>query len=97
MRDALYNEYTFKFCYNSPIKVPPLGSVGWSSSGGSITSMVNPHIHPMSSSILDEIFTIYPEKKMLISEAVWKTLQHGAVSAIIHLTANLVMEKRVDV
>ena len=97
MRDALYNEYTLKFCYNSPIKVPPLGSVGWSSSGGSITSVVNPHIHPMSSSILDEIFTIYPEKKMLISEAVWKTLQHGAVSAIIHLTANLVMEKRVDV
>ena len=30
---------------------------------------------------------------MLISEAVWKILQHGAVSAIIHLTANLVMEK----
>ena len=69
MRDALYNEYTFKFCYNSPIKVP----------------------------FLMRCFTIYPEKKMLISEAVWKTLQHGAVSAIIHLTANLVMEKRVDV
>ena len=63
MRDALYNEYTFKFCYNSPIKVPPLGSVGWSSSGGSITFVVNPHIHPMSSSILDEMFYYLSRKE----------------------------------
>ena len=63
MRDALYYEYTFKFCYNSLIKVPPLGSVGWSSSGGSITSVVNPHIHPMSSSILDEMFYYLSRKE----------------------------------
>ena len=55
LRDALYYEYTFKFCYNSPIKVPPLSSVGWSSCGGSITSVTNPHIHPMSSSVMDEM------------------------------------------
>lgn len=55
LQDALYYEYTFKFCYNSPIKVPPLSTVGWSSSGGSITSVTNPHIHPMSSSVLDEM------------------------------------------
>lgn len=55
LKDALYYEYTFKFCYNSPIKVPPLSKVGWSSCGGSITSVVNPHIHPMSSSIMDEM------------------------------------------
>ena len=55
MRDALYYEFTFKFCYNSPIKVPPLSTVGWSSCGGSITSVSNPHVHPMSSSIMDEM------------------------------------------
>lgn len=55
LRDALYYEYTFKFCYNSPIKVPPLSTTGWSSCGGSITSVVNPHIHPMSSSVMDEM------------------------------------------
>jgi len=55
MQDALYYEFTFKFCYNSPIKTPPLSSVGWSSCGGSITSVTNPHIHPMSSSIIDEM------------------------------------------
>ena len=55
LRDALYYEYTFKFCYNSPIKVPPLSTVGWSSCGGSITSVTNPHIHPMSSTVLAEM------------------------------------------
>ncbi len=55
MRDALHYEYTFKFCYNSPIKVPPLGTVGWSTCGGSVTSVTNPHIHPMSSSVMDEM------------------------------------------
>ena len=55
LRDALYYEFLFKFCYNSPVKVPPLSTVGWSSCGGSITSVTNPHIHPMSSSVIDEM------------------------------------------
>lgn len=55
LRDALFYEFTFKFCYNSPIQVPPLSKLGWSSCGGSITSVANPHIHPMSSTITDEM------------------------------------------
>ena len=55
MSDALEYEFTFKFCYNSPIKVPPLSRVGWSSCGGSITSVTNPHIHPMSSTVADAL------------------------------------------
>ncbi len=55
LQDALHYEFTFKFCYNSPIKTPPLSTVGWSSCGGSITSVSNPHIHPMSSSVMDEM------------------------------------------
>ena len=55
LRDALHYEYTFKFCYNSPIKVPPLSTAHWSSCGGGITSVTNPHIHPMSSSVMDEM------------------------------------------
>ncbi len=55
MGEAIGYEFTFKFCYNSPIKVPPLSKVGWSSCGGSITSVTNPHIHPMSSTIVDEL------------------------------------------
>lgn len=55
LQDALGYEFSFKFCYNTPIQTPPLGRVGWSSCGGSITSTANPHIHPMSSTVLDEI------------------------------------------
>ncbi len=54
MRDALMYEFTFKFCYNSPVQIPPLNN-GWCSCGGSITSVTNPHIHPMSSSVVDEL------------------------------------------
>ena len=55
LKDALYYEFSFKLCYNTPIQVPPLSRIGWSSCGGSITSTANPHIHPMSSTIVDEI------------------------------------------
>ena len=55
MQDAICYEFTFKFCYNSPIKVPPLSKLGWSSCGGSVTSVCNPHIHPMSSNLVDEL------------------------------------------
>lgn len=55
MRDALCYEFTFKFCYNSPVKIPPLSKLGWSSCGGSVTSVANPHIHPMSSNLVDEM------------------------------------------
>ena len=61
MGDALAYEFTFKFCYNSPIKVPPLSRLGWSSCGGSITSVTNPHIHPMSSTVVDDM-AYYVEK-----------------------------------
>ena len=55
MKDAICYEFSFKFCYNSPIKIPPLSRIGWSSCGGSVTSIANPHIHPMSSNIVDEL------------------------------------------
>lgn len=55
MRAAICYEFTFKFCYNSPIKVLPLSRIGWSSCGGSVTSTANPHIHPMSSNLVDEL------------------------------------------
>lgn len=55
LRDALYYECSFKLSYNTPVSVMPLSKVGWSSCGGSITSVANPHIHPMSSTIIPEM------------------------------------------
>lgn len=63
MKDALCYEFTFKFCYNSPIKIPPLSKIGWSSCGGSITSTTNPHIHPMSSNLVDEMLYLVQNYK----------------------------------
>lgn len=59
MKAALQYEFTFKFGYNVPIFVPPLSDIGWSSCGGSITSVANPHIHPMSSTIVGEMKYYY--------------------------------------
>ena len=55
LKDAIFYETTFKLGYNTPVQVKPLSDIGWSSSGGSITSTANPHIHPMSSTIIDEM------------------------------------------
>ena len=55
LRDALYYEFTFKLGYNTHITYRPLSEIGWSSCGGSITSVANPHIHPMSSTVIGEM------------------------------------------
>ena len=55
MRDALDYLFTFVFCWNSPVQTPPLSKLGWTSCGGCITSVTNPHIHPMTASIVDEL------------------------------------------
>lgn len=55
LRDALYYEFTYKLGYNTHIEVRPLSEIGWSSCGGSITSTANPHIHPMSSTVISEM------------------------------------------
>lgn len=55
MRDAVYFECSFKLAYNTPVQVRPLCEMKWSSCGGSITSTANPHIHPMSSTIVGEM------------------------------------------
>ena len=55
LRDALYYEFTFKLGYNTHILVRPLSEIEWSSCGGSITSVANPHIHPMSSTVISEM------------------------------------------
>lgn len=57
--DSLCYEFTFKFCWNPPIQTQPLKRLGWSSCGGSVTSTANPHIHPMSNNVTDEIAYYY--------------------------------------
>lgn len=55
LKAALDYEFSFKLGYNTHITVRPLSEIGWSSCGGSITSVANPHIHPMSSTVIGEM------------------------------------------
>lgn len=78
MRDAICYEFSFKFCYNSPIKVPPLSRIGWSSCGGSVTSISNPHIHPMSSNIIDELlYFVENSKDKYVEDRMKDTIDWG--------------------
>jgi len=55
LSDGLEYEFTFKFCWNPPIQIDPLRRLGWSCCGGSVTSTCNPHIHPMSNNVCEDI------------------------------------------
>lgn len=55
MRAAMGFELSFRFAYNVPVQVPPLSPIGWSSSGGTVTSTANPHVHPMGSQMIDDL------------------------------------------
>lgn len=59
LTDALDYEFSFKFCYNVPVQINPLKKTGWSSCGGTVTSTANPHIHPMSNCVIDELLYAY--------------------------------------
>lgn len=59
LSDGLEYEFTFKFCWNPPIEAEPLHRIGWTACGGSVTSTCNPHIHPMSNNVSDELAYCY--------------------------------------
>lgn len=61
MRTGIDYALSFTFCYNVPYLSPPLGSLQWSTSGGSITSVENAVIHCMLNSILDELNYYYKQ------------------------------------
>lgn len=68
LQDGLEYEFTFKFCWNPPIAAEPLHRIGWTACGGSVTSTCNPHIHPMSNNVADEIAYCFEKT----GDAYWK-------------------------
>jgi hypothetical protein len=59
MRTGIDYALSFTYCYNVPFLLPPLGSLHWSTSGGSVTSVCNAVIHCMLNTILDELHYYY--------------------------------------
>lgn len=56
LKTGIDYELIFKFCYNTQPTSLPLSGTGWSSCGGTITSVCNAVVHCMSNSILDELY-----------------------------------------
>jgi hypothetical protein len=85
MKMGLDYELSFKFSYNVPIKLPPLGSLGFSTSGGTITSVGNAVIHCMSNSIIDEMNYYYTQtqdsyyKDRMIDTYLWGLQAYNSV------------------
>lgn len=48
LRDGAHYEYLWRYGFRSKPQCPPLEDTEWNSCGGSLTSVSNPHIHPMS-------------------------------------------------
>ncbi len=48
LRDGADYEYLWRYGFRTRPQAPPLKNSSWNSCGGSITSVSNPHIHPMS-------------------------------------------------
>lgn len=61
LEHALHYEFSWKFAYNTRSVNEPLKSLNWSSSGGSITSSHNIHIHQMGNLICEEIYYVFKE------------------------------------
>jgi hypothetical protein len=59
LKNGLDYELSFKYGYNVPITSSPLSETGWTSSGGSITSVCNAVVHCMSNTILDETYYFF--------------------------------------
>ncbi len=59
LRDGLDYEFSWKYCLNTNPKIQPLSRIGWSSRGGSVTSVANQCVHPMGNIIADEILYYY--------------------------------------
>ncbi len=48
LRDGAMYEYLWRYGFRARPEFPPLKGSHWNSCGGSLTSVSNPHIHPMS-------------------------------------------------
>lgn len=55
LRRAFAYEFSWRFAYNPVIEHNPLRAKQWRACGGSITSVNNSHVHPMSCSVLDSL------------------------------------------
>lgn len=59
--DGARYEYLWRYGFRTRPQVPPLKESNWNSCGGSLTSVSNPHIHPMSVVVTDDLIYLAKE------------------------------------
>lgn len=52
-------EYLWKYCYEAVPEYPPLKGSRFNSCGGNITSISNPHMHPMGLMVATDLYYLY--------------------------------------
>ena len=55
MGDGAEYEYLWRYGFEARPEYAPLKGCGWNSCGGSVTSVSNPHIHPMGLTIVEDL------------------------------------------
>jgi hypothetical protein len=55
LTDAAHYEYLWRYGFRTRPQAPPLKGSQWNSCGGTITSVSNPHIHPMGVVATDDL------------------------------------------
>ena len=55
LTDAAHYEYLWRYGFRARPEAPPLKGSHWNSCGGSVTSVSNPHIHPMGVYVAREL------------------------------------------
>ncbi len=56
LEDAAHYEYLWRYCFRAIPECPPLKGSNWNSCGGSVTSVSNPHIHPMGLLVTEDLY-----------------------------------------
>ena len=55
LEDGAHYEYLWRYGFRAVPELLPLRGSGWNSCGGSVTSVSNPHIHPMGVLVTPEL------------------------------------------
>ena len=56
LEDGAHYEYLWRYGFRAVPEIMPLAGSSWNSCGGSVTSVSNPHIHPMGVLITPELY-----------------------------------------
>lgn len=61
LEDGAHYEYLWRYAIKAIPEILPLKDSGWNSCGGSVTSVSNPHIHPMGLLVTPELYYLYEQ------------------------------------